>query len=107
MTPKEFEERTLEILVEESVNPEGWWYLSFAGDTFKGAAIVRGRGIVSARIEALTYGIIPDDCEVLGVSLDGIAEVDSKYWNRLLTKDELDLAFADSGGVCNLEGERV
>lgn len=55
----------LELLAQESVQPESWWWLSFAdgslpaGEQFLGVAIVRARGPSLAIHRAHELGINP------------------------------------------------
>ena len=92
--------RVTEVLTEENKQPEGWWYLSCAGDEgFHGAAIVRGRGMFTALLTAKSHGIQFGGDEVLAISMsDAETLPEPKFRNRLLTKADVDHAFAGTGG---------
>jgi hypothetical protein len=78
--------QTAEILAEESQEIETWWWLSFADDNgFRGAAMVRGRGILSAVHEASRLGLNPGG-DVAGLSLQD-HEPPSEWVGRLLTRE--------------------
>jgi hypothetical protein len=84
LTADEFNKRLTDLLEVEQLEQECWWYLSFASyDCFLGAAIVRGRGLVSAFRETHRLGLNPGG-EVLGLNMP--SEWDYSEWtNRLLT----------------------
>lgn len=95
-------ENLARAMKEENQQPEGWWYLSFADEERNlGAAIVRGRGLFTALLTAKSHGIDPGG-EVLSFPLDLGEPPEPKYRNRLLGFEELQEAFAESGGVASL-----
>lgn len=98
-----FEKRVVEVFAEENANPEGWWYLSFAGDEgFRGATIVRGRGVLTASLIATSYEANPGG-EVLAIDLGSFNPPEPKYCNKLLNLEQLREAFSDD--IVNLQGE--
>jgi hypothetical protein len=85
---------------ERQTEPEAWWYLSFATkEAFIGGIIARGRGPVTARMRVAELGLAPrGEMLAMPVERDGVA-FDASYVDRLLSVDELQAAFAPSGGV--------
>lgn len=70
-----------------------WWYLSFADDDgFRGAAIVEADTMLEAVRQTNVIGINPHG-EVCGVRYpDDVPLPDTKYLNRLLTKEDVQKA---------------
>jgi hypothetical protein len=91
---------------ERQTEPEAWWYLSFATeDEFVGGIIARGCGPVTARMRVAELGLAPrGEMLAMPVERDGVA-FDASYVDRLLSADELQAAFAPSGGVAKLGQE--
>jgi hypothetical protein len=102
-TNKLKEERIREMLLEESKNPYGWWYLSYAGEKFNGGAIIEARGFASAVLFAAQSGISPGG-EVWGIPipLEHLPAV--KYRHRRLTLAEL-REFWDMAKMSELDGQ--
>lgn len=84
-----FDRRARDLLTEEQKSPLGWWWLSFAGpEGFRGACIVKARGMLGAVAEAHRLGCNPGG-EVRGagpMSLD--APIQQGWTERLLTREE-------------------
>ncbi len=89
MNDAEFAARTREVLAEEAVSPEQWWWLSFADASgFLGVAIVRAHGILSAATKARHLGINPGG-DVRGYAIPEVERIAKNgIVNRLLSKDE-------------------
>lgn len=96
MNPEEFRQRINKLLAEEAKNPLGSWYLSYAKESgFCGGVYIEAHGPTEAAYlsnkrgyspggELLTIGPLPPDkCP------------DRKYFNRLLTKEEIRAANPD------------
>lgn len=85
--------RLASLLAEESVEPDRWWWLSFAdgdlpvGSQFLGVAVVRAPGFVWATMEARRRGINPGG-EVQGLPFPDEIEPPARFTNRLLSKAE-------------------
>lgn len=90
-----FVKRTVEVLAEESVQPEEWYYLSFAGEKFNGGCIVRARGLLSAVSECNRLKINPHG-EVVGAPIPDEHLPAEKYRNRLLTKEDIQEFWPDA-----------
>jgi len=89
MNSVEFKQKTLDILRDESAEPEDWWYLSFADDTFREAVIVRAKGLLHAVTAANMLGINPGG-EVVGAPMTGFTELPAEeFRNRLLTREDV------------------
>lgn len=65
-----------------------WWYLSFADEKFNGGCIVEASGMIDAVKEAHRLKINPGG-QVAGHPIPRNAVYDSKYRNRLLSKEDL------------------
>lgn len=91
---------------ERAMGTEAWWYLSFADDVFHGAILVLAKGIVTARLRVSELGHNPKG-EVLGVPVPDHLLPAAEFRDRLLTKEDLCVAFAESGGMVNLDGEHL
>jgi hypothetical protein len=90
MDDREFAQRAAELLEQESTEPEGWWWLSFAGEEgFRGACLVWARGFLGAVMETKLRGLNPGG-EVQGVGpLHAAMDATFAEWtNRLLTRAE-------------------
>ena len=80
-------------LLAESVEPLGWWWLSFTdasrpkGSQFLGVAIVEARGIAGAVTAAHRLGINPGGA-VLAIAIPPEHVPALSYRNRLLSRDE-------------------
>ena len=88
MESKSFFNRVAEVLSEELSPPEQYQYLSFADDTFRGAVVVKAHGITDALFKVNALDINPHG-EVLCVPIPEDKSPDSKFLNRLLTKEEI------------------
>ncbi len=85
-------------MVEDEVRtkPRGLWYLSYADDTkFRGGAYVEAHGPASAALRGNIEKISPGGQVLIfgPIPTDKIPE--RKFWNRLLTKTELQQADPD------------
>ncbi len=88
---------------EEAKGELAWWYLSFADEAgFNGAILVQAFGPLTARITVANLGLSPGG-EMLAVQVpeEGPLPAES-YRNRLLSREELDAAYADDGGVLTI-----
>jgi hypothetical protein len=72
----------------DPTTPTGWFYLSFAEETFKGACIVKAATFLEAVREAHRLKINPGG-QVRGHQIPEDAVYDPKYRNRLLSKEDL------------------
>ena len=90
-------ERAMQMVEEEiRTKPRGLWYLSYADDDcFRGGAYIEAHGPASAALRANIEKISPGgEVMIFGpVPADKIPE--RKFWNRLLTKTELQQADPD------------
>ena len=90
-------ERAMRMVEEEvRTKPRGFWYLSYAdADSFRGGAYIEAHGPASAALRANIEKISPGgEVMIIGpVPADKIPE--RKFWNRLLTKTELQQADPD------------
>lgn len=97
----------LRALSEEN-EPERWWYLSFASDAgFIGGMVVRANGVITARLRVAELGLNPGGEMLAMPVVDGVPLPDAHFHNRLLTKAEVCMAFAESGGACDIHGDIV
>jgi hypothetical protein len=91
MTYKHFIARTQELLEQEAVEPERWWWLSWSLPVekggFQGAAIVRGRGIISALLEAGRKRCAAGG-ELVAIPMESFDP--AGYENRLLSRQEVE-----------------
>ena len=96
-TDEEFRKRKADLLKQESLQPEGWWWLSFCnpdlptGSQFLGACIVRARGLLGACATAHFFSCNPGgEVQGLGpVPFGGKRDAVLRRWsNRLLSKTE-------------------
>lgn len=95
-----------EVLAREQAEPEQWFYLSIANDAgYVGSVITRGRGVATACLIARSYGLEFDFDDVLAIPVGRDPGCDPKYWHRLLTRAQVDEAFAASGGGVAVEVE--
>ena len=82
------EERMRELLAEEASNPLGWWYLSYADENgFRGGAIIKAQGFVTAAWMSNRLGISPGG-EVTGHPIPDDELPPEPYRSRLLTLAE-------------------
>lgn len=90
MEDREFYNRVDTVLSEETIQPERWQYLSFADSEFRGAVVVKARGVIDALFKINSLGQNPGG-EVFCVEMpEGITpDPDLKFQNRLLTKAEI------------------
>jgi hypothetical protein len=88
MLAMDFISRVVQVLGEEANQPEQFYYLSFAGATFHGAAVVKANGAASALLRANSLGINPGG-EVLCVPIPENKVLDLKFCDRLLSKAEI------------------
>jgi hypothetical protein len=88
-------ERILELIEEEMQHPLHLFYLSYADDKgFRGVVYVEAHGPASAAMRANAYNLSPGG-EVFIVEVPDDKLPDYKYWNRLLTKAEVQAANPD------------
>jgi len=106
LTQEQFDKRLKELLAEEITQPEGYWYISFAGQQgFAGGFIGKGHGFVSVRNYASKLGINPRDVQSMGMPIPPDKVPPLKYHDRLLNKDELRECWADMKTLGEIEGE--
>jgi len=96
LTKEQFEARLDELLKQEKDKPQQFWYLSWADDDgFRGAAITKASGFVTARTILSMLGVNPLG-QCAGVPIpEGLEPKDGKYLNRLLQLDELTAIFGE------------
>lgn len=94
--------------VELHEEPERTWYLSFASDDgFVGAVVLKAHGPVTARIKVSRLGIQIKG-EMIAFAIPERVIPEPQFFDKLLCKEEVALAFASSGGVINTRtGERI
>lgn len=87
-------ERGVALLLEESGEPLGWWWLSFcdgdrpAGSQFLGACLVKASGFFGATMVARSLGCNPGgECQGLGPIPLSVG-VKGGWAERLLTRAE-------------------
>jgi hypothetical protein len=80
--------KLLAALDREKPEPCRWWYLSFADQKFRGAALVLAPGIIHAVLRCHQLGINPGG-EVLGMIVPEDELPPCEARERLLTKAEL------------------
>lgn len=95
MESDQFFNRVAEVLAEESDQLERWLYLSFAGNEFRGAAVVKAQGITSAVLRANHLNINPGG-EVLCVEIPAEIVPEARFCDRLLTKPEIEEMWGES-----------
>jgi hypothetical protein len=91
MTDEEKFQRAMRMVEDEvCANPLGLWYLSYADDDgFRGGVYIEANGPTSAVMTASMAKLSPGG-EVLIVGPVPEDKIpDHKFWNRLLTKAEL------------------
>lgn len=90
--------RAMEMVAMECAsNPLSHWYLSYAGeDGFRGAVFLQAPGPASAVLIANIEKLSPGG-EVMIVAVPPEHIPEPKFWNRLLTKEEIQEA---SGQEC-------
>lgn len=95
MRERTWKARRDKLLAEEAVEPETWWWLSFADDTgFRGGVMTRARGVVSAIQKTHRLGINPGG-EVASTQLPDEAIQDAPFnpadfADQLLSKTDID-----------------
>jgi hypothetical protein len=89
MENEPFFHRAFDILSEELAQPEQFFYLSFAGDTFNGGVVVKAHGVADAVLKTHALHINPGG-EVMGVAIPEDRTPDPRFLNRLLTKPEIE-----------------
>lgn len=82
-----FFNRVATLFSEELDHPMQYFYLSFAGDTFNGAVVVKAHGITDAMFKVNALDINPGG-EALCVLIPENKTPDPKFCDRILTKDE-------------------
>ena len=95
MNDKEFRKRADALLIQESIQPLAWWYLSFCdpgkpkGTQFLGACTVQAHGMADAITRAHRLGCNPGG-EVAGWGpLPKLPDVWKGHTERLLSKAEI------------------
>jgi hypothetical protein len=85
--------RALERVQEELLhNPLQLWYLSYADETnFRGGVYLLAFGPVSAAMRSRAEGLSPGG-QVMMVQVPEENYPEHKYWNRLLTKEDVQAA---------------
>ena len=87
--------RLTEAVATESQEPERWLYVSFADeDGFRGAVVVRARGIVTALARCHLLGINPGG-EALGVEVPPDELPAPEYRERLIKPKEMEKVFGE------------
>jgi hypothetical protein len=91
MRERSWRARVARMLRDEmECQPERAWYLSFADDTgFLGAVIVKAHGITDAMFKTQHLGINPGG-EIAAIPIPEDHIPADKYFNRLLSKQEID-----------------
>lgn len=86
-------QRALELVGEEVLNnPLRLWYLSYADEeSFRGAFYVLAFGPMSAVMRVQALGESPGG-EVLTIEVPRDKQPPHEYWNRLLTKEDVQAA---------------
>ena len=85
---QDFFSRVAEVIAEELAQPERWFYLSFADGEFRGAVVVKAKGVVHALRRVNELGQNPGG-EVLCVGLPKDEIPEPRFCDRLLTKPEI------------------
>ena len=82
--------RMLELVQEEVLNnPLRLWYLSYADEkNFLGACYILAFGPLSAAMRSRAEGLSPGG-QVMMVEVPKEHYPEHKYWNRLLTKEDV------------------
>lgn len=90
-------ERAMRMVEEEvRTKPRGFWYLSYAdADSFRGGAYIEAHGPASAALRANIEKISPGGEVLIFGPLPTDKVPERKFWNRLLTKTELQQADPD------------
>lgn len=99
---EEFLDRVRGRLQQELQEPEKWFYFSFANEKFMGGFILRCHGVTDGLMKIHALKMSPGG-EVLCMEVPEDVLPDEQYRNRLLTKEDVDAAFKDSGGAAPLE----
>lgn len=101
----EWQARVDKRLREESSNPLGWWYLSYADEVgFRGGVIIDAPGFASAAMLVNVLGVSPGG-EVRGVPIPTGKVPAPHYRYRLLTKEELEECWGKMVKFSELEAE--
>lgn len=83
------------MLAEEGKNPLGCWYLSYADEEgFRGGVYIQAHGFAEAAYLSKRRGHSPGG-QVMGGQVPADAIPDKRFWNRLLTKAEVQEANPD------------
>ena len=92
MNEQELLERAIELMAAEMKNPFTLWYLSYADDNgFRGGLYIQAFGPSNAALRANLQRLSPGgEVLIIGVPLEQYP--DSRYWNRLLTRAEIEAA---------------
>ena len=104
MTDAEKLERLAKLVAEEiATKPLGLWYLSYADDDgFRGAIYVEAHGPTNAALKARNLKLSPGgQVAMFPVPADKVPPY--TFWNRLLTKEEVQAANPDD--ECKTIGE--
>jgi hypothetical protein len=100
--------RVLDMVQEELLhNTLQLWYLSYATEEkFLGGVFILAFGPLSAAMRSQAQGLNPGG-EVMMIEVPKIKEPEYKYWNRLLTKAEIQRANPDDKWetIAELEAE--
>lgn len=102
-----FKERVHTILEEESHQPPGWWYLSYATEAgFVGGVIVEARGFTSAVMLVNLLSIRPGPGQVMGLPLPPEKVPPDSYRYRPLTVADIKEFWPNAASLGEIEGER-
>lgn len=106
MNAKQFKKRRAEVLRKEFAEPEGWMYLSFADEKFRGVVVIKAHGLVDAISRTHALGINPGG-QVMGVDMPDeiVAQVPEDCRTRLLTKAEVQRIWPDAKSLRERQAE--
>jgi hypothetical protein len=98
-------ERARQLVADEvRTRPRGLWYLSYADEHgFRGAVYLEAHGPASAAIRSNIENLSPGGEVFIGGPVPSDCIPDRKFWNRLLTRDEV--IAANPNDVCGTLAE--
>ena len=93
MNQQKFRKRLNKLLAEERNNPLSVWYLSYADDYgFRGGVYLQAHGPAEATYLSNRRGYSPGGAVMVVGPLPADKIPDRKFWNRLLTKQDIEAA---------------
>lgn len=101
---KQLQDRAAELVAQEQSQPLQWFYLSFADEEFRGAAIMQAHGFMSAVARLTMLGQNPGG-ECVGAPLPDTELPAENFRNRLLTKEEVKTIWPDAKSLREHEEE--